>query len=63
MRQHNQIIFEFLSVYMRLSFLFYEAVALGLKEKEPELFEEQSEVLNDMKKLIMEELGSLQKGG
>jgi hypothetical protein len=41
---------------MRLSFSFYEAVALGLKDQEPDLFKEQKALLDDMRKIIMEEL-------
>lgn len=53
------IIFNFAFLYMHLSFLFYEAVALGLAEKEPELFDEQLKVLNEMRKIVMDELGDL----
>jgi hypothetical protein len=55
MRQNNTAIFNFAFIYMHLLFLFYEAVALGLREKEPELFDEQLKVLNEMRDMILRE--------
>ena len=53
MKQNKTIIFNFVFIYMHLLFLFYEGVALGLREKEPELFDEQLKVLNEMRDMIL----------
>mgnify|MGYP001568191142 CR=1 FL=1 len=57
MRQDKVIIFNFAFLYMHLSFLFYEGVALGLAAKEPELFDEQLKALNEMRRMNLEEFG------
>lgn len=57
MKQNKVIVFKFVFLYMNLSFLYYEAVAYGLRDKEPEFFDEQLRVLNEMRDVILEEFG------
>ena len=57
MKKNNLMIFSFACIYIRLLFLYYEAVSLGLRDKEPELFDEQFRMLDEMRKAILEEFG------
>jgi hypothetical protein len=44
---------ELFVLYVKLSLLFYEAVQLGLKEKEPKLYEEELKTLKQVQKTIV----------